>query len=48
MVGHGHKVQQPSDSLCMYIPFDSPMGRFGIEVALKEAGVQSNPVSEAA
>lgn len=48
VVGHGHKVQQPSDSLCMYIPFESPMGRFGIEVALKTAAAQSNPVSEAA
>ena len=34
MGGH-HQVAMPSDASCICIPFDSPCGRFAVEVCLK-------------
>ena len=37
VIGKGHKVQQPSDAVCIVIPFTSPAGEFSVEVAIKPA-----------
>lgn len=37
VIGKGHKVQQPSDAVCITIPFSSPAGEFSVEVAIKPA-----------
>jgi chemotaxis protein CheX len=43
VVGKGHKVQQPSDALCITIPFDCPGGSFSVEVAMKLARSAAQP-----
>ena len=37
VIGRGHKVQQPSDALCITIPFECAAGAFSVEVAIKSA-----------
>ncbi|MFM7053076.1 MAG: chemotaxis protein CheX [Planctomycetota bacterium] len=37
VIGKGHKVQQPSDAVCIVIPFTCPAGEFSVEVAIKPA-----------
>ena len=48
VIGRGHKVQQPSDALCITIPFDCPAGAFSVEVAMKSARVVSHPTTTSA
>lgn len=43
VVGKGHKVQQPSDALCITIPFDEAGGAFSVEVAMKVACAAAHP-----
>lgn len=42
VIGKGHKVQQPSDAVCITIPFDCPAGAFSVEVAIKSAKSAAN------
>lgn len=39
VIGKGHKVQQPSDAVCIAIPFECAGGPFSVEVAIKHAKV---------
>ncbi|MCE2885642.1 MAG: chemotaxis protein CheX [Planctomycetaceae bacterium] len=43
VVGKGHKVQQPSDALCITIPFECAGGAFSVEVAMKVARAAAHP-----
>ena len=43
VIGKGHKVQQPSDAVCITIPFECPAGAFSVEVAIKSAKSAANP-----
>lgn len=46
VIGQGHSVQQPSDSVCISIPCESSCGGFSVDVSMKKAGVSQ--VSEPA
>ena len=48
VIGKGHKVQQPSDALCITIPFECPVGEFSLEVAMKVAKSAANTTSNSA
>jgi hypothetical protein len=48
VIGRGHKVQQPSDALCITIPFECPAGAFSVEVAMKNARVVAHPTATSA
>jgi chemotaxis protein CheX len=48
VIGKGHKVQQPSDAVCITIPFDCPAGQFSVEVAVKSAKSAAQPVTNTA
>lgn len=37
VVGENHKIQQPSDSICITIPCDSECGRFAVEICIKKS-----------
>ena len=41
VVGEGHKIQQPSDSVCIHIPCTSVCGTFAVEVAFKKSCIES-------
>jgi len=45
VIGKGHKVQQPSDAVCITIPFECPAGAFSVEVAIKSAKSAANPAN---
>jgi hypothetical protein len=45
VIGRGHKVQQPSDALCITIPFECPAGAFSVEVAMKSARAVAHPTA---
>jgi chemotaxis protein CheX len=45
VIGKGHKVQQPSDAVCITIPFSCPAGDFSVEVEIKPAKSAANPVT---
>jgi chemotaxis protein CheX len=45
VIGKGHKVQQPSDAVCITIPFDCPGGPFSVEVAIKNAKSAAAPAT---
>ena len=46
VIGKGHKVAQPSDAVCITIPFDCPAGQFSVEIAIKSAKAAANPTSQ--
>jgi chemotaxis protein CheX len=48
VIGKGHKVQQPSDAVCITIPFECAGGPFSVEVAIKHAKVAAQPAAAAA
>ena len=48
VIGKGHKVQQPSDAVCITIPFECAGGPFSVEVAIKHAKVAAHPAAAAA
>lgn len=37
VVGQNHKIQQPTDSICITIPCESDCGRFAVEVCIKKS-----------
>ena len=39
VIGEGHTVQQPSDSVCISIPCESSCGGFCVDVSIKKAAV---------
>lgn len=41
VVGEGHKIQQPSDSVCIHIPCSSDCGTFAVEVAFKKSSIEN-------
>ena len=41
VIGKGHSVQQPSDSVCISIPCDSSCGDFTVDVSIKEVAQQA-------
>lgn len=41
VVGEGHKIQQPSDSICIHIPCSSECGDFAVEVAFKKSSIEN-------
>ena len=43
VLGKGHKVAQPSDALCITIPFECPAGQFSVEIAIKHAQAVAHP-----
>jgi chemotaxis protein CheX len=45
VIGKGHRVQQPSDAVCITIPFTCPAGEFSVEVAIKPAKSAAAPAT---
>lgn len=41
VVGEDHKIQQPSDSICIHIPCSSECGTFAVEVAFKKSSIEN-------
>lgn len=41
VIGEGHKIQQPSDSICISIPCESECGHFAVEVSFKKSSVEA-------
>jgi chemotaxis protein CheX len=41
VVGLGHKIQQPSDSICISIPCDSESGSFAVEICFKKSSIEN-------
>ncbi len=39
VIGQGHTVQQPSNSVCISIPCESSCGGFSVDVSIKKVGV---------
>lgn len=37
VVGENHKIQMPSDSICITIPCESDCGRFAVEICIKKS-----------
>jgi chemotaxis protein CheX len=42
VMGPDHKIQQPSNSVCICIPYSSPLGEFTVEVAIRKDS-KTNP-----
>ncbi len=42
VIGKGHSVQQPSDSVCISIPCDSSCGGFSVDVTIKKVAQQAS------
>ena len=42
VIGKGHTVQQPSDSVCVTIPCESSCGGFSVDVSIKEVAQKAS------
>ncbi len=42
VIGKGHSVQQPSDSVCVSIPCESSCGGFSLDVSIKKISQQAS------
>jgi CheY-specific phosphatase CheX len=47
VVGKDHKVQKPSDAVCITIPCNAPQGSFSIEISIRAAAATGSAGSSA-
>ena len=47
VIGKGHTVQQPSDSVCVTIPCESSFGGFSVDVSIKKVAQKASELAAA-